>query len=192
MEIKSTLYKIRYYLYIYLLLIIQLSFVNNGLLFSLYPNLLLLYVAFASQKFPKKTAFSIALIAGLFYDVLLSTSFGIRALVFFIIAIVINEISQYIFAENLRTSILYTLVSIFLYNVLLYIIYYFLSYKVYFRDIISNIFSIETLVSILIFYLMTCYIFVEKEKRPKKNKDKKEIFSKLKLRKGNLSEKNSN
>lgn len=187
MEIKKLIYKFRYYLYAYFLLIIQLSFVNNGLFFSLYPNLLLIYVSFVSQKFTNKTAYLIALISGILYDVLLSATFGIRALIFFIIALVISKSSEYIFSQNFRTSVFYTLTAVIIYNILLYIIYYFLSYKVYFKEIIYNILSIETLVSIMIFFLMENYIFTNKKKILPVIK---KFF--LNLRKGNLNEKNSN
>ena len=189
MEIKKNMYKFRHYLYVYLLLIIQISLVNNGIFFSLTPNLLLIYVAFISQKLSKKTSYAVALLAGLFYDVLLSSNFGVRALVFFIIAILINKISEYIFSENFRTSILYTTVSVLVYNILIYIIYYFLSYKVNFSDIIYNFFSANTLLSILIFYFMgNCSFRSSFEKSPK---DKK-LSKILKIRKGKSSERDSN
>lgn len=189
MEIKNLIYRFRYYLYVYLLLIIQISFVNNGLLFSLSPNLLLIYVAYTSQKFSKKTAYALALIAGIFYDVLLSSNFGVRALVFFVIAILVNKISEYIFSENFRTSVLYTAVSILLYNIFIYIIYYFLSYNVNFSEIIYNFFSANTLVSVVIFYLMGSYS--SKESLNKYPRDKK-LPKILKFRKGKSSERDSN
>ncbi|WP_054252022.1 rod shape-determining protein MreD [Neofamilia massiliensis] len=189
MEIKKNLYRFRHYLYVYLILIIQISLVNNGLFFSLSPNLLLIYVAYISQKYSKKTSYAVALLAGIFYDALLSSNFGVRALVFFVIAILINKISEYVFSENFRTSILYTSASILVYNVMIYVIYYFLSYKVNFSDVIYNFFSANTLLSILIFYIFGNCLFRDPlEKYPKSNK----LNKILKFRKGNSSERDSN
>lgn len=189
MEIKKIIYKFRYYLYVYLILVIQVSLINNGLLFSIYPNILLIYVTFASQKLTKKTSYIIALLAGIFYDVLLSPNFGIRALAFFLIAILINKVSEYIFSENFKSSFLYTSISILAYNTLIHIIYYFLSYKVNFSNIIYNYFSLETLLSILIFYLM---VSVSHKRGFKEPIIKKNFYNKLKFKKGKSSETDSN
>lgn len=189
MGIKNIIYKFRYYFYVYLILVIQISLINNGLLFSIYPNILLVYVAFVSQKLTKNASYIIALLSGMFYDVLLSPNFGIRALTFFVIAILINKVSEYIFSENFKSSFLYTSISILVYNTFIHIIYYFLSYKVNFSNILYNYFSLETLLSVLIFYLM---VSISRKRSLKELIIKRNRFYKLKLKKGKSSETDSN
>lgn len=176
---ENSIFKyLKYYFYAYIILIFQISIVNNGLVFGFYPNLMLIYVAYCAQKFNKTIGYSIALVSGFLYDITLSSNFGIRALIFFVVAIVIRELSEFIFEESYRTSIIYTLTSIVVYSFLLYTINYFLAYKVRLVEIFDNIFSVETILSIVLFYIMQKFLF---GRESKKFDFKFKIFKKEKL-----------
>lgn len=137
----------------FILVIIQVSIINNGLLLNFYPNILLIYTIFISQKLDSPEPMILSIILGIMYDSLLSPNFGIRTLTFFLVSILINNVRGYIFDENYKTAIFYVLIGVFLYNFIINIIYFFLSYNINFQEILSNIFSIETLLSIFIFML---------------------------------------
>lgn len=140
-------------LIILLLLIIQISFINSGLLFGLYPNILLVYVIYISQKLSRNYGVFVAVITGFLYDSLLSPNFGIRALAFLLVSLLIYSVSEYIFDEDLKIATMYTFVGIVFYHVILTIIYFFLSYGLDLNTLFYNIFSLETLLSILVFII---------------------------------------
>lgn len=149
-------------LIILLLIIIQISFINNGVLFNLYPNLLLIVTIFLSQKKGKKHGAILGLILGLLYDVLASPNFGIKGLSFMVVAYIIGIFSEYIFEESIWTAIFYTTLGKFIYELVQSIVYFFLSYSVKFTDIFKNTFNVELIISILIFYLIQYFYKTEK------------------------------
>lgn len=142
-----------------ILLIIQISLINNGVLFNLFPNILLIYVIYISQKYNRSSGMIISLFIGVLYDSLLSPNFGIRTLILFIISIIISVIREYIYDENYKTAIFYVTFGTILYNILLNIIFFFLSYNINIGELVNRIFSIETLLSIIIFILFQTDLF---------------------------------
>lgn len=133
------------------LILIQVSIINNGLLFRFYPNIVLVFTVYLAQKKGRIIGGIYGLISGLLMDVLLSPNLGIKALAFLIVGYGIGIISEYIFEENNKTAIFYVLVGSFIYNVVNLFIYFFLSYNVTISFIFLNILRVETMLEIFIF-----------------------------------------
>lgn len=159
--------KIRLAIQLLVLVILQISFINNGVLFGYYPNILLVYTIYKSQKRGKIYGGLVGLILGLVYDILASPNFGIKGLSFLIVAYTIGILSEYIFEENIWTSIFYVTIGKFIYEVIQSIIYFFLSYNVEFKNILFNVFSMELLLGIIFFLLIQFF---------KSNRDRKLNF----------------
>lgn len=139
---------------LFIIFLIQISIVNNGLLFGFYPNLVLVYIIYITQKSNNLTSIVITLMAGILLDTVLSPNFGIRTLSFFIISIVILYIRDYIFEDNIFIAVLYTLLAVTMYFIISNIIYFFLSYNISISQIFASIFSLETIFSILFFVIL--------------------------------------
>lgn len=145
--------KVKPILQVILVLIVQISLINNSVFFGFHPNLVLVYILFTAQKEEKNTVLFVSLFLGLLTDAILSANFGIRTLTYFIISSIILYIRDFIFEENIKVAIFYTLVGVIMYPILLNIIYFFLSYGFSIRNIIEYIFSMETIILVFVFIL---------------------------------------
>lgn len=134
-----------------IIILIQVSIINNGILFGFYPNIVLILTVYIAQKKGRIIGGLCGLISGLLMDVLLSPNLGIKALAFLIVGYSIGIISEYIFEENNKTAIFYVLVGSFIYSVVNLFVYFFLSYSVNIFSIFLNILKVETMLEIFIF-----------------------------------------
>lgn len=150
---------LKLFLLVFIAAILQVSFINNGVLIYYFPNLFLLLVIYFAQKENKIKAYILALLLGFTYDALLSSNFGLRALAFFIVSIAIYEVSLFIFEENILFSFLYVIIGQTIYNIVVYVINFFLGKSVNFLDIIGNIFSVESLILVVLFIIAQRFIF---------------------------------
>lgn len=155
--------KIRLAIQLLILVILQISFINNGVLFDYYPNILLVFTIYVSQKRGKVHGGTVGLILGLVYDVLASPNFGIKGLSFLVVAYSIGILSEYIFEEKIWTAVFYVTFGKFIYELIQNIVYFFLSYNVEFKNIFLNVFNMELLIGILFFLLIQFFKSNKKE-----------------------------
>lgn len=137
-----------------IVILIQVSFINNGILFSFYPNLVLVFTIYVGQKKGRILGGLFGLITGLLMDVLLSPNLGIKALNLLLVGYNIGIMSEYIFEENYKTGVLYVISGTLMYTLINNIIYFFLSYKVSFTAFFAELFRIESILNLIIFLLI--------------------------------------
>ena len=92
-------------------ILVQVSIINNGVLFRIYPNIILVLTSYVAQRQGRIIGGLFGLISGILIDVLLSPNLGIKALSYLIIGYVVGIISEFIFEESYRTAIFYVVIG---------------------------------------------------------------------------------
>lgn len=150
--------------YLLIIIIFQISFINQGILFNFYPDMILVYLVFIFHRETKNLSIFLAIIAGLIYDTLFSKILGLNIILYLLICFIILKLRNYIFSENIKNAIIFILSSKIIYLFMKEIIYFFKLNIFSLNSIISNLFSIETLFEIIIYYLVSQYYFLYKNK----------------------------
>ncbi len=145
-------------------ILIQVSIINNGVFFGIYPNLILALTVYIAQRQGRIIGGLFGLVSGIFMDVLLSPNLGIKALNYLIIGYVIGILSEYIFEESYRTAILYVVIGSLIYNTINNFIYFFLSYNINIYTTFTNLFKLETIANVFLFLLIQ-ELQVEKDRK---------------------------
>ena len=135
-------------------ILIQVSIINNGVFFRIYPNVILVLTLYVAQKQGRIIGGLFGLISGILIDVLLSPNLGIKALSYLVIGYIVGIISEYIFEESYRTAILYVVIGSILYNIVSNFIYFFLSYNINIYLIFREFFKFETIANIFVFFIV--------------------------------------
>lgn len=134
-----------------IVIILQISLFNNFTIFGRNINLILMYLIFYSQLYGKKTGLIISIINGLVYDILLSSSVGLKTLGFVLSAYIIGYFSEYIFSDKILVSIFYGIIATLIYKLSTGIIYYFLAYNFTWRELTGYIFNLEIILNVLMY-----------------------------------------
>ncbi|NLW42601.1 MAG: rod shape-determining protein MreD [Tissierellia bacterium] len=153
-------------------ILVQVSIINNGVLFRIYPNIILVLTSYVAQRQGRIIGGLFGLISGILIDVLLSPNLGIKALSYLIIGYVVGIISEFIFEESYRTAIFYVVIGSVFYSIINNFIYFFLSYNINVYLILIDLFKLETIVNIFLF-LVVQELQVEKNRNFKFPKLKK-------------------
>lgn len=134
--------------------IIQTSLLNHFAIFNTTANLsLTVLVVFAMMSNGIAGAF-IGLFTGMLYDAMLYDVFGVYTLIYFLIGAVIGNYSEDMIRENYVAYTIVTGISTFVMHFSLYVILFFLRYRVgYAGSIINNIF-IETILNMVLVVLV--------------------------------------
>ncbi|HCX63535.1 MAG TPA: rod shape-determining protein MreD [Clostridiales bacterium] len=130
--------------------IIQTSLLNHFAVFNTTPNLsLTVLVVFAMMSNGIAGAI-IGLFTGMLYDAMIYDVFGVYTLIYFIIGAVIGNYSEDMIRESYVVYTTVTGISTFVMHFSLYVILFFLKYRMsYAGSIINNIF-IETILNMIL------------------------------------------
>lgn len=151
--------KTKFFVKILSLIIIQVSVINNGIVFGYYPDLIMVYTIYSAQKWGRIYGGTVGLTLGFLLDILLSPNIGIKALNYMLIGYIIGIISEFIFEESIWVAMTYTMIGTFIYRITQYVVFFFLSYKVSFNSIFLGLFKTETLLNIILVLLFMKHIF---------------------------------
>lgn len=153
------------FMVVILLIVIQISILNNIKIGMQTGNLLLMYVVYVSQKEGKYSGVIIGMILGLIYDTLLSNSLGVRAISFSMIGYFIGIVSDYLYLENSFVLSIYAIISTVIHKLILSLVYFFQSYEISFYSILTSIVNYELILNIgiilIIYYTEKKFNFSE-------------------------------
>lgn len=110
--------------------IIQTSFFSFFNIFGTVPNLSLILVVVFAMMTDSITGGILGIIAGLMYDSMIYDVFGIYTLIYFIIGAVVGTYSDDMLRENYAAYTVVTALATVVCHFLLYVILFFLKYKV--------------------------------------------------------------
>ncbi len=136
--------------------IIQTSFFNFFNIFGMAPNLSLILVVIFSLMTNGVIGGIIGIITGLMYDTMIYDVFGVYTLVYFIIGSIIGTYSDDMLKENYAVYITVTALSTVVMHFLLYIILFFLKFRVGYAENIFGSILIE-----IVFNTVLCIIVLK-------------------------------
>lgn len=130
--------------------IIQTSFLNFFAIFNTIPNLSLTVLVVFAMMSNGIIGAIIGLFTGIMHDAMIYNVFGVYTLIYFIIGAVIGNYSEDMIRDNYIAYTTVTAISTFVMHFCLYVILFFLKYKVgNSGSIINNIF-IETILNMIL------------------------------------------
>lgn len=131
-------------------LILQGSMVPFFNILVYLPNLALVSIVLVSMFKGKYYGAFFGLFIGLFQDILYGNVIGVNALIFFLIGYTLGFVQTSLNNENILILLVFSGVSTVVYNMMYFLIMYFLSNEISFYAMITGIFSIEILYNCII------------------------------------------
>lgn len=130
--------------------IIQTSFLNFFAVFNTIPNLSLTVLVIFAMMSNGITGATIGIFTGMMYDAMIYNVFGVYTLIYFIIGAIIGNYSEEMIRENYISYIAVTGISTFVMHLSLYVILFFLKYRVGNAGSIINNILIEVILNMVL------------------------------------------
>ena len=128
-----------------IILIIQVSVINQ-MIYKFVPiNLLLIYSIYNTERKGYNNTYLYVLTLGLMYDMILSTNMGIETLMLYIVTIFIGIIREYLFLDTYSVDVFYGMIGTSLYILVgklvsyMYALPYNISIKDYILTVLATI-----------------------------------------------------
>lgn len=137
-------------------IVIQTTILKHFSILGVTPNIvLIIIVSYSIFKGKFKGAF-LGIFLGLLQDIIISSTLGINALIYFLIGYTVGIFNDIVFKDNPFTSIVFVSLSTFFYHTILFIFMFFIfnggiNFTFIFRRIILIEVFYNSIISILVF-----------------------------------------
>ncbi len=144
-----------------IIFILQTSLFNFFNIFGTIPNVSLILVVIFAMMSNGVTGGVIGLVTGILYDSMIYNVFGVYTLIYFLIGAIIGTYSEDILRENYTAYCLATAISTIAMNLSLYLILFFLRFRVVnVGNIIASIFLELVINTILVVFVLKFIVFI--------------------------------
>lgn len=124
-------------------LVIQTTIIHLFPIAGIVPNTALVLIIVIALKLGRVKGAIFGLTAGLFQDILFSSTIGINAFILFFIGYAVGFAENSFSRENIINPVIFTVLGTIFYNFTYSLFLFFLSREIAFMDAVKTIFSIE-------------------------------------------------